>query len=125
MPLDFAQYGLDRNIAVAGFFGGVCALYFVENIKPLRALLALFMGAAAANYLNALVVVLASKFYAVAGPIQLSLAFAIGFCAPYILGGIRNLARRWEKNPQLLLSNSTNSHPPLTGDPSNANDPHP
>lgn len=74
------EYGIKVGYALAGFFGGVASLRYVQGLTVWQAILAVFTGLACANYLTPTFLLM---FTWIKEP--LAAAFVVGLTATNIL----------------------------------------
>lgn len=95
--------GIKLGTTIAGFFGGVVSLAFVQNLTRTQAVMAVLVGTLTAAYLTPVVV----EKLAVTPELQNGAAFVIGLCAMSIIP----IVRKAVPSAASLIAGHYNSNP--------------
>lgn len=91
--------GIKSSTAVAGFFGGVAALSYLQPSSVWHALSVLVCGLAGAVYWTPVAV----HYFALEGGLEHAAAFTIGLASMGIIGAVLGLVEKAKNNPMGLL----------------------
>lgn len=88
--------GLNLAYLLAGFAGGVVALFFTQ-VTRWKAVGIVFGGMVGANYLTTM-----AQFYlTLSDKTDKGVAFVVGMIAMYLFGGIMKRGQSWQADPKL------------------------
>lgn len=91
--------GVRITSLVAGFFGGVVSLSFIQRLNKAQAFLAVITGSASAGYLTPVAVL-----YTPSNIPEASIAFLVGLTAMNLIPGIVLLSETFKKSPKTFIN---------------------
>ena len=89
--------GIKFAYMVAGFFGGIVSLRYIEGLTWWKGLSCVATGMAVANYITPVF----QHFLKMPHDLEFGAAFLTGFIALSLMAGIWKKADKWKNNPEL------------------------